>query len=154
MVLATDGKVSFAFYIYGTLQFGNSSNIGFRKSSVRNYMVSDALSTATNVASLSNIGIHGVFLYRIDLHFILPANGSIMVAFLLYELLIATTISIIDNQFFVDFERNNYTVNEDSRVVEVCVSIDAIGNVEFSEPFSLILETSTTSGAIDSALGM
>lgn len=82
MVLATDGKVSFAFFIYGTLQFGNSSNIGFRKSSVMNYMESEALSTATIVASSSNIGIRGVFLYRIDPHFILPANGSTLVMFL------------------------------------------------------------------------
>ena len=50
--------------------------------------------------------------------------------------------------------RSNYTVNEGSRLVEVCVFVDAIGKVEFSEPFSLILETSTPSGAIDSALGM
>ena len=76
MVLATDGKVSFAFFIYGTLQFGNSSNIGFRKSSVKNFMALGALSTATDVASLSNVGVNGVFLYRIDLHFILQANGS------------------------------------------------------------------------------
>lgn len=50
--------------------------------------------------------------------------------------------------------RNNYTVNEDSRLVEVCVLIDAIGKAEFFEPFSLIMETSTPFGAIDSALGM
>ena len=152
MVLATDGKVSFAFFNFGTLQFGNSSNIGFRKSSFMNYMESEALSAATNVASLSNVGIRGIFLYRIDLHFILQANGcydsiSIRVSN-------CHIVSTIDSQLFIDFMRNSYTVNEASRLVEVCVFVDAIGDAEFSEPFSLLLETSTPSGAIDSALGM
>ena len=147
MVLATDGKVSFAFFNFGTLQFGNSSNFGFRKSSVMNYMESEALSVATNVASLSNIGIIcGIFLYRIDLHFILQANGcygsiSIRVSN-------CHIVSTIDSQLFIDFMRNSYTVNEASRLVEVCVFVDAIGDAEFSEPFSLLLETSTPSGAM------
>ena len=61
---------------------------------------------------------------------------------------------IIGGQLFINFVRNDYTVSEGSGVVQVCVFIGAIGNVGFSESFSVSLKTSTPSGAIDSASGM
>ena len=72
MVLATDGSASFAFFIYGALQFGDSSIIGFKRANMIYMPIS---SSATSVSFSSNVDITGVFLYRIDLKYILEANG-------------------------------------------------------------------------------
>ena len=52
----------------------------------------------------------------------------------------------------MDFVSNNSTVNEGSEFVEVCLSVDVIGNLELIEPVSILLQTSNLFGANDSAL--
>ena len=75
MVLATDGIATFAFFIYGSLQYARPSTIGF-KNFDDHYMPISTLSGETAFSFMSNVGIPGVYLYRIDLRHILEAKGT------------------------------------------------------------------------------
>ena len=165
MVLATDGEVSFAFFIYGGLQWGDFNfNIGFRTEE-NVFMLPEAFSNVTSVSSSSNIDIFGVYLYRIDLGTILEANGmdsvhssyvaswTICLVFMFDAETTAIYINFSDTRIFVDFVSNNFTVNEGSEFVEVCLSVGVIGNLELTGPISILLRTSNLFGANDSALG-
>ena len=65
----------------------------------------------------------------------------------------AIYINFSDTRIFVDFVSNNFTVNEGSEFVEVCLSVGVIGNLELTGPISILLRTSNLFGANDSALG-
>lgn len=76
--MATDGQLSFAFFVYGRIEWG-AANIGFNAgNSVRSFMVPGALtSSARNIETTSNVNRTGLYIYRVDFTTILTANGKI-----------------------------------------------------------------------------
>lgn len=86
VVLATDGEVSFVFFIYGDIEWG-FSNIGFRNSDgSRNFMVPGALTSRTvDIELTSNVGVPGLYIYRVDLEQILGPNGIVSIQKLIHS---------------------------------------------------------------------
>ena len=78
--MTTDGDMSFIFLIYTDIQWGAGVLIGFNAGDgIRSFTVPGAL---TNLAlafeTMSNIGIPGVFIYRVDEYPILgPPFGKL-----------------------------------------------------------------------------
>ena len=66
--MATDGDTSFVFLIYVDIQWGSSAQIGFNAGDgVRSFTVPGALTSQTlNFETMSNIGVPGVFIYRVN----------------------------------------------------------------------------------------
>ena len=75
--MATDGLLSFVFFVYGEIQWG-FANIGFNAGDgVRSFMVPGALTSASrDIETTSNVNITGLYIYRVDLTRIV-ANGEI-----------------------------------------------------------------------------
>lgn len=67
MVLATNGVHSYVIFIYGNIEWG-VSNIGLKNfDGSRFFMLPGALTNeTTNIESRSNVGIPGVYIYRVD----------------------------------------------------------------------------------------
>ena len=79
VVIAADGQVTFVFFIYGDIQWGNGANIGFNAGDgTRFFMDPAALTNQTvNIDEGSNVGMTGYYIYRVDLSSILgPGNGE------------------------------------------------------------------------------
>ena len=76
--MATDGQLSFAFFVYGDIEWG-TANIGFNAGdNRRSFMAPGALtSSARNIETTSNVNRTGLYIYRVDLTTILTANGKI-----------------------------------------------------------------------------
>ena len=71
--------MTFVFFIYGDIQWGGGTNIGFSAGDgTRSFMVQGALtSQALNIDEGSNVGVTGVYIYRVDLCSVLgPNNGE------------------------------------------------------------------------------
>ena len=68
IVMATDGDMSFVFLIYTDIQWGSGAQIGFNAGDGnRSFTVPGALTSQTlNFETMSNIGVPGVFIYRVD----------------------------------------------------------------------------------------
>ena len=66
--MTTDGDLSFVFLIYTDIQWGTGSQIGFNAGDgVRSFTLPGALTNLTrDIDTLSNIGVPGVFIYRVD----------------------------------------------------------------------------------------
>ena len=79
VVIAADLQMTFVFFIYGDIQWGAGANIGFNAGdSVRYYMAPGALTNQTlNIDEESNVGVTGVYIYRVDLRSVLgPSDGE------------------------------------------------------------------------------
>ena len=66
--MASNGATSFVFFIYGDIQWGSGAQIGFNAGDgIRSFMVPGArTSTTLNMETMSNVGIPGVFIYRVS----------------------------------------------------------------------------------------
>lgn len=76
---------TFVFFIYGDIQWGNFSNIGFNPSELNfiadpnseSFMVPTALSEETvDIETTSNVGIPGFYAFRVDLPIIQGPEGT------------------------------------------------------------------------------
>lgn len=68
VVLTTDGEKSFVFFIYTNIQWGEAG-IGFNAGDgVRSYTLPGSRSPAAkDIEDGSNVGVEGVYAYRVDL---------------------------------------------------------------------------------------
>ena len=79
VVIAADQQMTFVFFIFGDIQWGDGANIGFSAGDgVRFFMVSGALTNQTlSIDEGSNVGVTGVYIYRVDLCSVLgPRDGE------------------------------------------------------------------------------
>ena len=78
-VIAADQQMTFVFFIYGDIQWGRGANIGFNAGDgIRFFMVPAALTgQVLNIDEGSNVGVRGVYIYRVDLCSVLgPRDGE------------------------------------------------------------------------------
>ena len=77
VVVATNGQISFVFFIYSNIEWG-SANIGFNAGNgMRFFMAPGALTSQTrNIVNGSNVGILGLYIYRVDARFVLEGENS------------------------------------------------------------------------------
>ena len=71
--------MTFVFFIYHDIQWGDGANIGFTAGDgTRYFMVPGALTNQVlNIDEGSNVGVTGVYIYRVDLCSVLgPNNGE------------------------------------------------------------------------------
>ena len=71
--------MTFVFFIYHDIQWGDGANIGFNAGDgIRFFMVPGALTRQVlNIDEGSNVGVRGVYIYRVDLCSVLgPNNGE------------------------------------------------------------------------------
>ena len=78
MVIVADQQMTFVFFIYGDIQWGGGTNIGFSAGDgTRSFMVQGALtSQALNIDEGSNVGVTGVYIYRVDCSVLGPRDGE------------------------------------------------------------------------------
>ena len=79
VVLATDGLLSFVFFVYDDIEWG-FANIGFSAGDrVRFLMVPGALTfQSRNIETTSNVNITGLYIYRVDLRTVLGPSGEML----------------------------------------------------------------------------
>ena len=71
--------MTFVFFIYHDIQWGDGANIGFNAGDgTRSFMVPGALTNQVlNIDEGSNVGVRGVYIYRVDQCSVLgPNNGE------------------------------------------------------------------------------
>ena len=70
--------MTFVFFIYGDIQWSSDANIGFNAGDGTSYfMVPSALTNqALNIDEGSNVGMTGVYIYRVDLCSVLGPNDG------------------------------------------------------------------------------
>ena len=69
VVLATDGYQSYVLFLYGDIQWGDRALIGFNagRDQIGSYILPSSLTPdVVNVNQQSNVGIPGIFLFRVD----------------------------------------------------------------------------------------
>ena len=73
-----DQQMTFVFFIYGDIQWSDGANIGFNAGDgTRFFMDLRALTSQTlNVDEGSNVGVRGVYIYRVDLCSVLGPNDG------------------------------------------------------------------------------
>ena len=80
VVIAADQLMTFVFFIYHDIQWGgDGANIGFAAGDgIRSFMVPGALTNQVlNIDEGSNVGVTGVYIYRVDRCSVLgPNNGE------------------------------------------------------------------------------
>ena len=79
VVIAANQQMTFVFFIYGDIQWGDSANVDFNAGDgTRSFMVPSALTNQTlKIDEGSNVGVTGVYIYRVDLCSVLGPNNSI-----------------------------------------------------------------------------
>ena len=70
--------MTFVFFIYHAIQWGDGANIGFNAGDgTRFFMVQDALTNQVlNIDERSNVGVTGLYIYRVDLCSVLGPNDG------------------------------------------------------------------------------
>ena len=71
--------MTFVFFIYGDIQWGDGANIGFDAGDgTRSFMVPHALTRqALNIDDGNNVGVTGLYIYRVDLCSVIgPIDGE------------------------------------------------------------------------------
>ena len=70
--------MTFVFFIYHDIQWGVGANVGFSAGDgTRFFMVQDALTNQElNIDEGSNVGVTGVYIYRVDLCSVLGPNDG------------------------------------------------------------------------------
>ena len=79
MVLATDGSLSFIFFIYIDINWGGSTQLGFNAGDgIHSFTLHEAFNFTAirNLASTSNVDIPGFYLFRVDSQQILRPIGK------------------------------------------------------------------------------
>lgn len=82
-MLVQGQTASFVYFFYGDIQWGGFANIGFDPSSINEelgaetLMIPIALTNDTvNIEETSNVGIPGVYAFRVDQQRIIQPNGK------------------------------------------------------------------------------
>ena len=81
VVIAADVQVTFVFFIYGDIQWGDGANIGFNAGDGSRFFMDQAALTnqTVNIDEGSNVGMTGWYIYRVDLCSILgPSDGELL----------------------------------------------------------------------------
>ena len=70
--------MTFVFFIYGDIQWGNRAIIGFNPGDgTSSFMVPGALTNKVlNIDEGSNVGVTGVYIYRVDCSVFGPNSGE------------------------------------------------------------------------------
>ena len=70
--------MTFVFFIYGDIQWGDGANIGFNAGDgIRSFMVPGALTNQTlNIDEGSIVGVTGVYIHRVDCSVLGPKDGE------------------------------------------------------------------------------
>lgn len=78
-MLARGDEVSFVSFIYDDIEWSESSNIGFRNADGSQiFMVPGALTpSAIDIEETSNVGVEGLYLYRVDGDTIVGPDGIV-----------------------------------------------------------------------------
>ena len=79
VVIAADQQMTFVFFIYGDIQWGDGANIGFSAGDGTSFFMDPRALTsqALNVDEGSNVGVTGVYIYRVNLCSVLgPRDGE------------------------------------------------------------------------------
>ena len=101
VVIAADVQMTFVLFIYGDIQWSDGANIGFNAGDgTRSFMVPGALTNQTlNIDKGSNVGVRGVYIYRVDCSLLGPNDSigkkPVLVAFSKYMLLIYLNIVLL-----------------------------------------------------------
>ena len=83
-MIAADQQMTFVFFIYGDVQWGDGANIG-RVANIgfnagdgtRSFVLPGALTRQVlNIDEESNVGVRGVYIYRVDCSVLAPNNGE------------------------------------------------------------------------------
>ena len=79
VVIVADQQMTFVFFIYHDIQWGDGANVGFNAGDgTRFFMVPGALTNQVlNIDEGSNVDVTGVYIYRVDLCSVLgPRDGE------------------------------------------------------------------------------
>ena len=79
VVIATDGTRTFIGFLYEDIQWTANTVIGFNAGDgVRSFTLPESLTTAgiLNLESTSNVGIPGVYLFRVDQNEVMQPPGA------------------------------------------------------------------------------
>ena len=70
--------MTFVFFIYHDIQWGSGANVGFNAGDgINSFMVQGALTNQTlNIDEGSNVGVTGLYIYRLDLCSVLGPNDG------------------------------------------------------------------------------
>ena len=98
VVIAADQQMTFVFFIYGDIQWGDGANVGFDAGDdgSRPFMDPHALTNQIlNIDKGSNVGVTGLYIYRVDLCSVFgPRDGEKP------NILILTTRNILMGKFW------------------------------------------------------
>lgn len=129
-MLVSGSNISFVFFIYGAIQWGNFSNIGFKPSDFsfvadrnsQSFMVPIALTNDTvEIETTSNVGVPGLYAFRVDQTFIIQPGGMCNSQGS-GEYNSSNFLNIVTD-ILAFFEESEYRVTELEMTIEVCVSI-------------------------------
>ena len=78
VVIAADQQMTFVFFIYGDIQWGDDANIGFNAGDgTSSFMLPGALTNQVlNIDEGSNVGVTGVYIHRVDCSVLGPSDGE------------------------------------------------------------------------------
>ena len=78
VVIAADQQMTFVFFIYHTIEWGRGANVGFNAGDgTRSFTVPGALTNQVlNIDEGSNVGVTGLYIYRVDCSVLGPNNGE------------------------------------------------------------------------------
>ena len=100
--------MTFVFFIYGDIQWGNAASIGFNAGDgTRSFVNQHALSRqALDIDEESNVNVTGVYIYRVDLCSVLgPIDGENPKLLLVVIIMIIT----ITNIFWENFSERTWS---------------------------------------------
>ena len=78
-VIVADQQMTFVFFIYGDIQWGDGASIGFSAGNGTRFLIVPRAPRrqALNIDEGSNVGVTGLFIYRVDLCLVLgPIDGE------------------------------------------------------------------------------
>ncbi len=71
----SDGQLSFVFFSYGDIQRGFNAFVGFNQGGGRSFSVPGSQTPIVDdIETCSNVGIPGLFVYRVDQYDIIQPN--------------------------------------------------------------------------------
>ena len=78
-VLAADQQMTFVFFIYADIQWGDDATIGFSAGKGENRIFDvpgSRTNQALNIDEGSNVNVTGVYIYRVDCSVLGPRDGE------------------------------------------------------------------------------
>ena len=78
VVIVSDGELSFVFFSFGDIQWHGNAFIGFNLGGSRIFSLPGSQSpAAVDIETRSNVGVPGLFVYRVDQANVIEPNGNI-----------------------------------------------------------------------------